>query len=229
MRRHSGDLGVWPAIVSNNCDGTSISGGEPAPLRRAIRYLAVRGRRRVRAGVLRRRPDRIAASRAHSRARCVWSRASCTDRSTLGRSQSRGVAGRRSGVCMDHLMGGLEKQGRGARNALPTRRSAEPCSGRMIGDAERTPCRARNAIEIAASKSDHSQAHVSRRATTTGVPLCLCDPPKRCWRNSGRAVHFARSKVSGARVSIRGSRLTVRVSSAPYARSPISSRRALTR
>jgi len=59
---------------------------------------------------------------------------------------------------MDHLMGGLEKEGRGARNALPTRRSAEPCSGRRIDDTERTPCRARNAIEIAASKSGHSQA-----------------------------------------------------------------------
>ena len=92
MRRHSGDLGVWLAIGSNNCDGSS----------------------------------------------------------TLGRSQSRGVAGRRSGVCMEHLMGGLEKEGRGARNALPTRRSAEPCSERMIGAAERTPCRARYAIEIAA-------------------------------------------------------------------------------
>jgi hypothetical protein len=108
----------------------------------------VRARRRVRAGVMRWRPGRIAAAGAHSRAQCVCSPASRTNRSTLGRSQSRGVAGRRSGICMEHLMGGLEKEGRGARNALPTRRSAEPCSERMIGDVERTPCRARNAIEI---------------------------------------------------------------------------------
>lgn len=75
MRRHSGDLGVWPAIVSNNCDGSSTSGGSLAPLRRAIRYFAVSARRR-------------------------------------------------SGVCMEHLMGGLEKKGRAERATdAPLRRA----------------------------------------------------------------------------------------------------------
>jgi hypothetical protein len=65
MRRHSGDLGVWPAIGSNDCDGSS----------------------------------------------------------TLGCPQSRGVAGRRPGVCMEHLMDGLEK-GRAERATdAPLRRA----------------------------------------------------------------------------------------------------------